>query len=72
MSLLTQVIVAEKYGLRLDVDQLADLLGIKPKTIYNQISGDTFPIPTYVENNKRYADHRDVADHFENLRKKAA
>ncbi len=34
MSLLTQVIVAEKYGLRLDMEQLAEVLDIKRGTLY--------------------------------------
>lgn len=72
MSLLTQVIVAEKYGLRLDMEQLAEVLDIKRGTLYNQISAGTCPVPTYVDGAKRWADHRDVAAHFEAMRQKAA
>lgn len=71
MSLLTQVIVAEKYGLRLDVEQLGELLGIAPKTIYNRVSAGDFPVKTYVDGGKRWADHRDVAAHFDTMRASA-
>jgi hypothetical protein len=68
VSLLTQVLVAEKYGLRLDVDQLGEVLGIAPKTILNRVSAGDFPVKTYVDGGKRWADHRDVAAHFDTLR----
>ncbi|WP_312412601.1 hypothetical protein [Comamonas sp.] len=67
-SLVTQMFVAEKYGLRLDVAQLAQVLGITPGTVLNRISANTFGIPTYLDNGKRYADYRDVAQHFDSIR----
>lgn len=67
-SLVTQMLVAEKYGLRLDVTQLAQVLGITTGTVLNRISANTFSIPTYIDNGKRYADHRDVAMHIDNAR----
>lgn len=67
-SLVTQMFVAEKYGLRLDVNQLAQLLNITPGTVLNRISANTFGIPTYIDNGKRYADYRDVAVHFDHMR----
>ncbi len=70
-SLVTQMFVAEKYGLRLDVAQLAQVLGITPGTVLNRISANTFGIPTYLDNGKRYADYRDVAAHFDNVRQAA-
>lgn len=70
-TLVTQMFVAEKYGLRLDVNQLAQVLGISPGTVLNRISANTFGIPTYVDNGKRYADYRDVAAHFDNVRQTA-
>jgi hypothetical protein len=71
-SLVTQMFIAEKYGLRLNVNQLADLLGIAPGTVLNRISCNTFNIPTYLDNGKRYADFRDVAAHFDRSRNNAA
>ncbi|QMV72613.1 hypothetical protein HS961_07040 [Comamonas piscis] len=70
-SLVTQMFVAEKYGLRLDVSQLAQVLGITPGTVLNRISANNFGIPTYIDNGKRYADYRDVAAHFDAIRKNA-
>lgn len=72
MSLITQAYFLEKYGPRLDVQQLADALDIQPKTVLNQVSAKTFPIPTYVDQGKRWADSRDVAAHFDAMRAVAA
>lgn len=68
MSLVTQVMIADKYGLRLDTSQLAELLGITKHTLYNQFSSGTCPIKTYVEAGKRFADYRDVAEYFDEVR----
>lgn len=71
MSLMTQAYFLEKYGPRLDVEQLAGELDIAPKTVLNQVSAKTFPIPTYVDQGKRWADYRDVAAYFDAERAKA-
>jgi len=70
-SLLTQAIIAERYGLRLGVPELAEVLGLTPGAIRNQISAGTFPIPTYLDAGKRWADFRDVAKHFDDCRASA-
>lgn len=70
-SLVTQMIVAEKYGPRLGIDQLAEVLGITKGAIYNQISANTFAITTYVDGGKRWADYRDVAQHIDDCRQRA-
>jgi excisionase family DNA binding protein len=70
-SLVTQMFLAEKYGLRLTVEQLAEVLGRTKGTIYNQISAGGFEIPTYVDGNKRFADYRDVAAHLDTCRERA-
>lgn len=67
-SLVTQMIVAEKYGPRLNIEQLADVLGISKGAVYNQISANTFPITTYLDVGKRWADYRDVAEHLDRCR----
>jgi predicted DNA-binding transcriptional regulator AlpA len=71
MSLLTQAWLLEKYGARLTLDQLADALAMSKNTIYNQVSQGTFPVRTYLDG-KRYADYRDVAEHFDRCRSSAA
>lgn len=71
MSLFTQALVAEKFGLRLGVEQLAEVLGITKGAIYNQISAGEFQVKTYVDGGRRYADYRDVASHLDKCRELA-
>jgi predicted DNA-binding transcriptional regulator AlpA len=68
MSLFTQAIVADMYGLRLDMAQLADALGIAVNTIYNRIGQGTFDIPTYIDGKARWCDYRDVAAYLDRVR----
>ena len=70
-SLITQLVLVERYGPRLSVDQLSELLGLSKGSIYNQISAETFPISTYVDGGKRWADFRDVAEHIDDCRTRA-
>jgi predicted DNA-binding transcriptional regulator AlpA len=65
MSLVTQMIVAEKFGIRLSMEQLADALGITKASVYNQTSAGTCPVPTYLDGGRRWADYRDVSDHLD-------
>lgn len=71
MSILLQAMLFEKYGPRLDLDDLADALSISKSTIYNQMSAGAFPVKTYLDG-KRYADVRDVAEYLDERRKEAA
>lgn len=71
MSLMTAAIVAEQYGLRLTMDQLAQALGLARNTIYNQIAGGSFAVPTYTDGGKRWADYRDVANYVDECRARA-
>jgi predicted DNA-binding transcriptional regulator AlpA len=70
-SLVLQWMLIETYGPRLNIEQLATVLGITKGAVYNQISADKFPIATYVDGGKRWADCRDVAEHFERCRQRA-
>jgi predicted DNA-binding transcriptional regulator AlpA len=72
MSLLSQAIIAERYGLRLNTDQLAEALGMAKSTLYNKMSAGTFEVPTYVAQGKRFADYRDVATYLDDCRARAA
>ncbi len=72
MSLVTQAFVAERYGLRLGMEQLAQVLGITKGTIHNQISAGTFPVKTYLDGGKRWADYRHVAEHLDACRELAS
>lgn len=69
--LVTQMIIAERYGVRLDTRQLAEVLGLKEGTIRNRISARSFPIPTYQDGGRRWADCRDVAEYLEQKRQDA-
>lgn len=68
MSLMTEAYLADKYGLRLSMDQLSQALGLARNTIYNQIAAGTFAVPTYLDGGKRWADYRDVAAYFDACR----
>lgn len=72
MSLITQMLIVEKYGLRLDIEHLAQVLSLTPASIRNQLSVGTFPIPTYKESGKRWADYRDVADYVDRCHAEAS
>ena len=72
MSLLTQAIIAEKYGVRLTVDKLGEAMGVAPQTIYNQISKGVFPVKTYVEGGKRWCAYEHLAEYFEACRERAS
>jgi hypothetical protein len=66
----------DKYGPRLTIGELGQAMKKDPQTIRNEISQETFPIPTYKDNEShsspRYADVRDVAKYLEQKRPKAA
>lgn len=70
MSLLTQAYLIEKYGPRLSMKQLAEVLGITVNTLYNQRTSGTLAVPTY-EDGQRWADYRDVAKHLDDCRARA-
>ncbi|WDR90601.1 hypothetical protein [Burkholderia ambifaria] len=76
MSLLTRAYILEKYGPRMTLAQLAQLLIMSEGTIRNQISAETFPIPTYKEGGGRFAAYDAVADYLDHMaamaRQKAA
>ena len=71
MSLLTQAWMIENFGPRLNVAQLAEIMGLTKGAIHNQISDGTFPISTYLDAGKRWADYRDVAAHLDKCRERA-
>lgn len=70
-SLITQMFVAEKYGLRLGIEQLAEVLKITTRALYNQISSGKCKVRTYLDGAKRWADYCDVAEHIDARREMA-
>ncbi|SAK69725.1 hypothetical protein AWB80_03599 [Caballeronia pedi] len=71
MKLLTRAFILENYGVRLTMNQLATLLAMSEGTIRNQVSAETFPIPTYTEGAKRFAPYDAVADYLDEMSAKA-
>ena len=72
MSLITQAFVFERYGPRLNMAQLAAMLDIQKTTLANKVSAKTCPVKTYLDQGQRWADYRDVAQHFDDMRAQAA
>jgi hypothetical protein len=56
VSLLTQAIIAEMYGLRLTMDQLAETLSIAVNAIHGQFAKGIFDVPPYVEGKAGWLD----------------
>lgn len=72
MSMVMQFYFLEKYGPRLTIDQIAEVMRIHPGTVHNRISAGTLGIRTYIDGGKRFADPADVAEYLEECRKQAA
>lgn len=72
MSLLHEAIIAEKYGMRLTMDDLAKALGLARNTLYNQIAKGTLRVKTYLDGKQRWADYRDVASYLDEQRENAS
>lgn len=72
MSLLTHAFLFERYGARLTIEQLAEVLHFAPTTIYNQVAVGTFGVRTYIDGKRRFADARDVADYLDECRARAS
>lgn len=73
MSLVTWAYIVERYGVRLSMKQLAEVLNVQPRTLNNQISAGTCRVKTYKDpSGSRWADARDVSDYLDDLRLLAA
>lgn len=71
MSILTQMVLIEKHGLRVDLEGLAVILDTTPPNLRRMISAHTLQIPTYIDGGRRWADVRDVAEYFDQRREEA-
>lgn len=71
MSLLTQAYLLEKYGPRLNMEQLSEALGIAVSTLHKRIGSRDIDLPTYVDGKMRWADARDVAEYLDRMREQA-
>jgi hypothetical protein len=71
MSLMLQAYLLEKYGPRLNTDELAQVLGVTPKTLGNKLYRGEVEILTYKDQGRVWADARDVAEYLDACRAKA-
>lgn len=62
------MLIVEKYGVLLGVDQLAEVVGLDEGTVRNQISAGTFAIPTSRQGGRRVAHYQDVAAYLDSFR----
>lgn len=66
------LLLAQYEQPRLTLEQLAEMMDITFETARNQIYAGRFPIPTYKDGGKTFADIRDVAKHLDEQREAAA
>lgn len=57
----------DKYGPTMTIDQLSEVLKMAPRSIYNAVSAEAFPIQTFKFGKRRLAKTEDVAKHIEEL-----
>jgi hypothetical protein len=57
-----------KYGLRMDVGDLAIELKMRPKTIISNRSAGKFDLKMYRDGKRIYSDVRDVAEYLDSKR----
>lgn len=68
MSLLTQAYLLERFGPRLNAEQLAQVLGITVVALHTQRSKGVLGVRTYNAGGRIWADYRDVALYFDEVR----
>ncbi len=71
MSLLTTLFLMERYGPRMNMEQLAQALGLAASSLHGRLARGELQLPTYVDGKMRYADTRDVAEYLDRLRNEA-
>lgn len=67
MKLLTRGYLLDKYGARMTVEQIAEVLVLSPGHVHNLIALKQMPIPTYKEGGRRFASYEDVADYLDRM-----
>ena len=71
MSLMTRAYLLEKYGPRLSMEQVAEVLGLHIGTLYNMVSSGDLKLRTYKESTRRFASYQAVADYLDSMDEKA-
>lgn len=69
-NFLTCAYLMEKYGLRLNIKQCAEALGISAATVTNHVYEKRFPVPSYKDIGVWF-DYRDVAEYLDKMREAA-
>lgn len=71
MSMFTTMMLFEKYGPRMSVEQIGAALGLASGTLHARLAQGKLDLPTYVDGKLRCADTRDVAEYLDRLRDQA-
>ncbi|MGC9185886.1 MAG: hypothetical protein ACP5GC_10625 [Thiomonas sp.] len=71
MSMFTTMLLFEKYGPRMSIDQIGEALGLAPGTLHARLAQGKLDLPTYVDGKMRFSDTRDVAEYLDRLREQA-
>jgi hypothetical protein len=72
MSFLTTAYLLERFGPRLGMDEIAEVLGMSKGTLHNRIYRGEIDLVTYLDGGKRYADVRDLAVYLDLMRGRGA
>jgi len=70
-GLTTKAMIADRYGMRLNMAQVAEILDLTTNTVYNMISAGELPIRTYKEGKRRFASYEAVADYLDSMDEQA-
>lgn len=71
MTLMTRAAIIDRYGMRLSMEQLAQVLGVHVQTVYNQLATGELPIRTYKEGARRWASYEAVAEYLDEMDERA-
>jgi hypothetical protein len=71
MSFLHQAWLLDRYGPRLNLEQLAEVLDMAKGSLSNRIYRGEIDLPTYLDGGRRFADVRDVAEYLDRMRQSA-
>ena len=72
MSLATRMLIAEKYGLLLDFNAIAQLLGKEPRTVQKDFHAGNLGIPMTKHGARWLAHYEDVADYVDTFKSGAS
>lgn len=72
MNLLTQAYLLEKYGPRLNAEQVAAVLGMTVTALHSARHKGTLGVRMYTDAGRLWADYRDLAGYLDEVRAAAA